>query len=60
MTITASRRAYEHGLADLHHFDHGVQNTANAPVELLKDRKLKISEAAMGEAEDDGHTERAT
>ena len=38
LTLTALRRAYEHGRPEIHHSDQGVQYAATAYVEMLKPR----------------------
>jgi transposase InsO family protein len=50
LTLTALRRACEHGRPEIHHSDQGVQYAATAYVEMLKSREVKISMANVGEA----------
>lgn len=58
LTLTALRRAYEHGRPEIHHSDQGVQYAATAYVELLRSREVKISMASVGEPEENGYAER--
>jgi putative transposase len=58
LTLTALRRAYEHGRPEIHHSDQGVQYAATAYVEMLIRREVKISMANVGEPEENGYAER--
>lgn len=58
LTLTALRRAFEHGRPEIHHSDQGVQYAATAYIELLKTREVKISMASVGEPEENGYAER--
>jgi putative transposase len=58
LTITALRRAYEHGRPEIHHSDQGVQYAATSYVEMLTGREVKISMASVGEPEENGYAER--
>jgi transposase InsO family protein len=58
LTLTALRRAYEHGRPEIHHSDQGVQYAATAYVEMLIGREVKISMASVGEPEENGYAER--
>jgi putative transposase len=58
LTLTALRRAYEHGRPAIHHSDQGVQYAATAYVEMLISREVKISMASVGEPEENGYAER--
>lgn len=58
LTLTALRRAYEHGRPEIHHSDQGVQYAATAYVEMLTRREVKVSMASVGEPEENGHAER--
>jgi transposase InsO family protein len=58
LTLTALRRACEHGRPEIHHSDQGVQYAATAYVEMLKSREVKISMANVGEPEENGYAER--
>jgi len=58
LTLTALRRAYEHGRPEIHHSDQGVQYAATAYVELLTSREVKVSMASVGEPEENGYAER--
>ncbi len=58
LTLTALRRAYEHGRPEIHHSDQGVQYAATAYVELLTGRAARISMASVGEPEENGYAER--
>jgi putative transposase len=58
LTLTALRRAYEHGRPEIHHSDQGVQYAATAYVEMLISREVKISMASVGEPEENGYAER--
>lgn len=57
-----SLAALRMGLADqvpvIHHSDQGVQYAASAYIDLLKDRNIQISMAAVGKAEENGYAER--
>lgn len=58
LTLTALRRAYEHGRPEIHHSDQGVQYAATAYVAMLTSREVKISMARVGEPEENGYAER--
>ncbi len=57
-TLTALRRAFEHGRPEVHHADQGVQHAATAHVELLMSVASQISMASVGEPEENGDAER--
>jgi transposase InsO family protein len=58
LSLTALRRAYEHGRPEVHHSDQGVQYAATAYVELLTGRGVKVSMAGVGQPEENGYAER--
>jgi putative transposase len=58
LTLTALRRAFEHGRPEIHHSDQGVQYAATAYVELLMSVDSQISMASVGEPEENGYAER--
>jgi hypothetical protein len=60
LTLTALRRAYEHGRPKIHHCDQGVQYAATAYVEMLIGREVKISMASVGEPEEKDYTSSCT
>ena len=58
LTLTALRRAFEHGRPEIHHSDQGVQYAATAYVEMLMSVDSQISMASVGEPEENGYAER--
>ncbi len=58
LTLTALRAALGYRRPGIHHSDQGVQYTANAYVDMLKDHGIQISMAAVGKAEENGYAER--
>jgi transposase InsO family protein len=58
LTLTALRRAYEHGRPEIHHSDQGVQYAATAYVDMLISVDSRISMASVGEPEENGYAER--
>lgn len=58
LTVLALRRALAVGCPEIHHSDQGVQYAATAYVELLAERGVAISMAAVGKPEENGFAER--
>jgi putative transposase len=58
LTLTALRRALEHGRPKIHHSDQGVQYAANAYVEMLTAAGAAVSMASVGVPEENGYAER--
>lgn len=58
LTLTALRRALQHGSPEIHHSDQGVQYAASGYVELLGEVGAAISMAEVGEAWQNGYAER--
>jgi putative transposase len=58
LTLEALKMALEKSVPFIHHSDQGVQYAAYAYVNLLKDRGVQISMAAVGKAEENGYAER--
>lgn len=58
LTLAALHRALAHGTPQIHHSDQGLQYAASAYVEVLADRKIQISMAEVGHAEQNGYAER--
>jgi putative transposase len=58
LALTALRRALRHGTPKFHHSDQGVQYACDAYVDLLTDRKVRISMAKVGEPRENGYAER--
>jgi putative transposase len=58
LALTALRRALQTGQPDIHHSDQGVQYAAYDYVDLLKEHRIQISMAAIGQAEENGYAER--
>lgn len=51
-------RGLENGTPEIHHSDQGMQYAATAYVNLLKEHGVKISMAKVGQAWQNGYTER--
>ncbi|MBI1762065.1 MAG: IS3 family transposase, partial [Acidobacteria bacterium] len=60
LTLAARARALSHARPEIHHSDQGVQSAATACVAALKKRKVKVSMAAVGHAEENGYAERVS
>jgi len=58
LTLTALNRALRRSAPAIHHSDQGVQYAADAYVEKLTGRGVRISMAAIGKPEENGHAER--
>jgi transposase InsO family protein len=58
LTLTALRRALQHRLPLIHHSDQGVQYACWDYTELLLNRGVRISMAAVGKPEENGYAER--
>jgi putative transposase len=58
LTCAALRRALRHGAPEMHHSDQGVQYAADGYVQMLVDRNIQISMAAVGKAWENGYAER--
>jgi putative transposase len=58
LTIAALKRALRHGTPRIHHSDQGVQYAAGDYTQMLRDRKVRISMAAVGKAWENGYAER--
>jgi putative transposase len=58
LTLAALERALVVAVPKLHHFDQGVQYAATAYVERLKQLRVKLSMAAVGEPRENGFAER--
>jgi transposase InsO family protein len=58
LTVTALKRALARGCPEIHHSDQGVQYAATAYVDLLAERDVAISMAAVGKPEENGFAER--
>lgn len=58
LTLTALRRALQHGTPEIHHSDQGVQYAAGGYVEVLSEVGTAISMAEVGEAWQNGYAER--
>jgi transposase InsO family protein len=58
LTIAALKRALRHGTPRIHHSDQGVQYAAGDYTQMLLDRKVRISMAAVGKAWENGYAER--
>lgn len=58
LTLTALNKALEHYQPEIHHSDQGVQYAATGYVEVLKQRKIEISMAEVGEPTQNGYAER--
>lgn len=58
LTLTALKRALVSHNAEIHHSDQGVQYAANNYGLLLKENKIAISMAEVGEPTQNGHAER--
>jgi transposase InsO family protein len=59
LTLAALRRAMRRGRRpEVHHSDQGVQYAATAYTDLLSDRGVAISMAAVGKPEENGYAER--
>lgn len=58
LTITALMRGLEKGIPEIHHSDQGVQYAAHDYVNLLKQNRVKMSMAEVGQAWQNGYAER--
>lgn len=58
LTLAALQSALGTAQPEIHHSDQGVQYAATAYVNVLRQRNLKISMAAVGKAEENGYAER--
>jgi putative transposase len=58
LTITALKRALRHGTPEIHHSDQGVQYAGGDYTQLLLNRGVAISMAAVGKAWENGYAER--
>ncbi len=58
LTLSALRRALEHGQPAVHHSDQGVQYAARGYVVLLEEAGAQISMATVGEPRENGYAER--
>lgn len=58
LTIAALKRALRRGTPSIHHSDQGVQYAAHDYTQMLRDRKIRISMAAVGKAWENGYAER--
>lgn len=58
LALVALKRALERGCPEVHHSDQGVQYAATAYVDLLLERGVSPSMAAVGKPEENGYAER--
>jgi putative transposase len=58
LTLTALHRGLSQTQPEIHHSDQGLQYAATDYVAILTDRKVKISMAAVGKAEENSYAER--
>jgi putative transposase len=58
LTLQALHRALARGRPEIHHSDQGLQYAATDYVVALEQRKVQISMAAVGHAEENGYAER--
>ena len=58
LTLQALHRALARGRPEIHHSDQGLQYAATDYVAALEQRKVQISMAAVGHAEENGYAER--
>jgi len=58
LTLTALQGALQDRCPDIHHSDQGLQYAATGYVELLKQARVQISMAEVGEAAQNGYAER--
>lgn len=58
LTLAALQGALAKAQPEIHHSDQGVQYAASDYVNVLKQRNVKISMAAVGKAEENGYAER--
>lgn len=58
LTLAALNMALVDHVPEIHHSDQGVQYAAHAYVDRLRDFKVLMSMAAVGEAEENGYAER--
>ena len=58
LTLQALHRALTKGGPEIHHSDQGLQYAATDYVAALERRKVRISMAAVGHAEENGYAER--
>lgn len=58
LSLAALRMALLERVPQMHHSDQGVQYAAHAYIDLLRERHVQISMAAVGKAEENGYAER--
>jgi putative transposase len=58
LSLAALRMALVGHVPEIHHSDQGVQYAAHNYVDLLKEKHIRISMAAVGKAEENGYAER--
>jgi len=58
LTVAALNRALADRIPEIHHSDQGVQYAAHAYIDRLREFKIQVSMAAIGEAEENGYAER--
>jgi len=58
LTVEALQMGLTDHVPEIHHSDQGVQYAAHAYIDLLKEREIQISMAAVGKAEENGYAER--
>ena len=58
LTLAALSVALSKAQPEIHHSDQGLQYAATEYVQVLKQRKVEISMAAVGKAEENGYAER--
>lgn len=58
LTLAALNKALTDRVPEFHHSDQGVQYAAHAYIDRLREFKVQVSMAAIGEAEENGYAER--
>lgn len=58
LSLAALRMALMDHVPQMHHSDQGIQYAAHAYIDLLRERHVQISMAAVGKAEENGYAER--
>ncbi len=58
LTVRALEKAFEKGIPEIHHSDHGVQYLSERYLLMLRGAGVKISLAAKGKAWENGYAER--
>jgi putative transposase len=58
LCLSALRKALENHCPQIHHSDQGVQYASGTYTQLLQQRQVRISMAAVGKAEENGYAER--